>query len=162
MQKCEILSEIGSGLENLELPAPLKMPSKCDWLVHLALGPFLDAYDEDEEELYSVALKVIKGSPEDAHAYEERLTRLTFAESSETGELLKALREAGITLEPERCAAAFALALGKTSPISFTGGTTVRPRAPNDTPWPLTLTPYSASLHRSSPRCSARRSVFTP
>ena len=62
---------------------------------------------------------------------------------------MKALREGGITLEPERCAAAFALALGKTPPISFKGGTTVRPRASNDTPWPLTLT------HRSiRPYCT--------
>jgi hypothetical protein len=119
-----------------------------DWLVHLALGPFLDADDEDEVELYIEALKVIKGSSEDAHAYEERLNLLTSEESLATGVLLKALREGGITLEPERCAAAFALALGKTPPISFKGGTTVRPRASNDTPWPLTLTPfYSAILH---------------
>eukprot|EP00900_Chrysochromulina_parva_P018682 jgi/Chrpa1/26815/Chrysochromulina_OHIO_Genome00011138-RA len=95
-----------------------------DWLVHLALGPFLDADDEDEVELYIEALKVIKGSSEDAHAYEERLNLLTSEESLATGVLLKALREGGITLEPERCAAAFALALGKTPPISFKGGTT--------------------------------------
>ena len=101
--------------------------SKHDWDVHLALGPFIDADDEDEVALYVEALKVIKGSPEDAHAYEERLNRLAFADSLETGELLKALAAGGITLESERCAAAFARALGKTAPISFKGGTTVRP-----------------------------------
>ena len=128
----------------------------------LRQGPSAGPSHMDKVALYFEALKVIKGSPEDAHAYEERLNRLTFADSLETGELLKALSAGGITLESERCAAAFARALGKTAPMSFKGGTPRCARASNDTPWTLMLTPSSTPLHRSSPRCCARRSVYAP